>query len=143
MDVFDHHDRALRADDGRLDARLLPLIRRHLRKGNQRSRQTAGSRGLADTEWSKKMGCCGFGFGHWRDDASRQTPDSWRRPPSSGNRAFDEYRVATLRRLEDEQHAFREFLTRLRMAKDKAEFDQFMTDGRARQEPGTSPPSGH
>jgi Protein of unknown function (DUF2852) len=51
---------------------------------------------------------------------------------SSGNRAFDEYRTETLRRLEDEQREFRDFLERLRQAKDKAEFDQFMTDRRNR-----------
>jgi hypothetical protein len=84
------------------------------------------------------MGCCGIGFGHRRDDATGQAHDKWRQPPTSGNRAFDEYRVATLRRLEDEQREFREFLSRLRMAKDKAEFDQFMAEGRTRQEP---PPS--
>jgi hypothetical protein len=50
---------------------------------------------------------------------------------SSGNRAFDEYRADTLRRLEDEQREFREFLDRLRHAKDKAEFDQFMAERRA------------
>jgi hypothetical protein len=49
---------------------------------------------------------------------------------SSGNRAFDEYRDETLRRLEEEQREFREFLDRLRHAKDKAEFDQFMTERR-------------
>jgi hypothetical protein len=53
----------------------------------------------------------GFGFG----------------PPSSGNRAFDEYRSETLRRLEEEQHEFKDFLERLRHAKDKDEFDQFMS----------------
>ena len=47
---------------------------------------------------------------------------------TSGNSAFDEYRAETLRRLEDEQKEFREFLDRLRQAKDKSEFDQFMTD---------------
>ncbi|MEN5082749.1 DUF2852 domain-containing protein [Bosea sp. TWI1241] len=54
----------------------------------------------------------------------------WGGPPSSGNRAFDEYREETLRRLEDEQREFRDFLERLRMARDKAEFDQFMNDRR-------------
>jgi len=49
----------------------------------------------------------------------------------SGNRAFDEYRIETLRRLEDEQREFLEFLDRLRHAKDKAEFDQFMAERRA------------
>ena len=60
-------------------------------------------------------------------------------PPSSGNRAFDDYRTETLRRLEEEQREFREFLERLRFAKDKAEFDQFMAERRNR--PGTSPQS--
>ena len=50
--------------------------------------------------------------------------------PSSGNRAFDEYREETLRRLEDEQREFMNFLDRLRHAKDKAEFDQFMAERR-------------
>ena len=45
---------------------------------------------------------------------------------TSGNRAFDEYRAETLRRLEEEQREFMEFLDRLRHAKDKVEFDQFM-----------------
>jgi hypothetical protein len=53
---------------------------------------------------------------------------------SSGNSAFDEYRAETLRRLEDEEREFREFLERLRQAKDKAEFDQFMADRRRRPE---------
>ena len=60
--------------------------------------------------------------------------------PSSGNRAFDEYREETLKRLEDEQREFREFLERLRLAKDRAEFDQFMTDRKNKPSPdGQSP----
>ena len=47
---------------------------------------------------------------------------------SSGNSAFDAYKSETLRRLEDEQHAFEAFLQRLRDAKDKQEFDAFMQD---------------
>lgn len=47
---------------------------------------------------------------------------------SSGNTAFDAYKEETLRRLEDEQEQFEAFLERLRAAKDKAEFDQFMDD---------------
>lgn len=47
---------------------------------------------------------------------------------SSGNTAFDAYKADTLQRLEDEQRAFEEFLERLRAAKDKSEFDQFMDD---------------
>lgn len=49
----------------------------------------------------------------------------------SGNSAFDAYKADTLRRLEDEQGKFEAFLERLREAKDKSEFDQFM-DERAR-----------
>jgi hypothetical protein len=51
---------------------------------------------------------------------------------SSGNRAFDEYRAETLRRLEQEQREFLEFLNHLRHAKDKAEFDDFMAERRRR-----------
>ena len=47
---------------------------------------------------------------------------------SSGNTAFDSYKSDTLRRLEEEQTNFESFLERLREAKDKAEFDQFMED---------------
>jgi hypothetical protein len=47
---------------------------------------------------------------------------------TSGNSAFDAYKADTLRRLEEEQTNFESFLTRLRDAKDKAEFDQFMDD---------------
>ena len=46
--------------------------------------------------------------------------------PSTGNRAFDDYRAETLRKLEEEEKEFREFLDRLRFAKDKAEFDDFL-----------------
>ena len=56
---------------------------------------------------------------------------------SSGNNAFDEYRTETLKRLEDEEREFRSFLDRLRHAKDKSEFDQFMADRRNR--PATPP----
>jgi len=51
-------------------------------------------------------------------------------PPPGGNSAFDEYRAETLRRLEEEQKEFVEYLDRLRRARDKAEFDAFMADRR-------------
>ncbi|REC57049.1 DUF2852 domain-containing protein [Rhodosalinus sediminis] len=51
---------------------------------------------------------------------------------ATGNSAFDAYKAETLRRLEEEQHAFESFLERLRAARDKAEFDQFMEE-RARK----------
>jgi len=69
------------------------------------------------------------GAGRWSGGGSRA---------SSGNWAFDEYRAETLRRLEEEQREFREFLQRLRAAKDKAEFDQFMAERRNR--PASPPP---
>ena len=49
---------------------------------------------------------------------------------SSGNRAFDDYRAETLRRLEEEQREFQAYLERLRQARDQAEFDQFMAERR-------------
>ncbi len=50
----------------------------------------------------------------------------------SGNQAFDDYREDTLRGLEEEQREFKLFLERLRKARDKAEFDAFMAERRAR-----------
>ena len=80
---------------------------------------------LAYLIWSGRMGCKGKRSRAWRDS-------HWRGPQyragSSGNAAFDEYRDETLRRLEDEQKEFSDFLDNLRKAKDKAEFEQFMTD---------------
>jgi hypothetical protein len=78
---------------------------------------------LAYMIWSKRMfnGSCAKRTHHVRHAFS-----------SSGNSAFDAYKTETLRRLEEEQAAFEEFLKRLRDAKDKAEFDQFMDD-RARR----------
>ena len=66
-----------------------------------------------------------------RMDRVRSAGD-WFGPTSSGNRAFDDYRSETLKRLEDEQREFKEFLARLRFAKDRAEFDQFMGERRQR-----------
>jgi hypothetical protein len=76
-------------------------------------------------------------------DAKRPAGTWWQPSPrQSGNRAFDEYRQETLRRLEEEQREFQEFLTRLRMAKDKAEFDQFMAERRTRSDPSSRESSG-
>ena len=71
---------------------------------------------------------------------SRMAGGPWHQGPSSGNRAFDDYRAETLRRLEEEQREFREFLERLRFAKDKTEFDQFMSERRNRPAPDTPQP---
>jgi hypothetical protein len=97
---------------------------------------------LAFTLWSRRMSCwSGHGYDHWQEKMERMRakmerfgPGGWH-GPSSGNRAFDEYRSETLQRLEEEQREFREFLQRLRMAKDKSEFDQFMTERRNRPAP--------
>jgi len=87
---------------------------------------------------SGRMGCRAFRrYGNnpgsaWQRGAPWSGWKNWcggeRATPTSGNRAFDEYRAETLRRLEEEQKDFAAFLERLRFAKDKAEFDQFMTD---------------
>src|SRR5262245_17239441 len=76
------------------------------------------------------MGC---GARRWQQNTPGNMSGWWGgRSASSGNRAFDEYRAETLRRLEDEQREFKEFLDRLRHAKDKAEFDEFMAERRRR-----------
>jgi hypothetical protein len=80
------------------------------------------------SRWQEKMERMQGKVDRMRDRMERS--GEWWGPPSSGNRAFDEYRAETLRRLEEEQREFREFLQRLRQAKDKAEFDMFMADRR-------------
>ena len=81
---------------------------------------------LAYMIWGKRM------FGKSCNRSHRNRHRGWAGSPSSGNAAFDAYKSDMLKRLEDEQSAFTEFLKRLREAKDKAEFDQFMDD-RARR----------
>ncbi|CAA0103899.1 Uncharacterised protein [Starkeya nomas] len=99
---------------------------------------------LAYSIGSGRMFCSGRrGFGRWQEEgaeAFRSFGGRFGRGfQSSGNRAFDEYREETLRRLEEEQKDFRSFLDRLRQAKDKAEFDQFMADRRNRPAPAPEP----
>jgi len=74
---------------------------------------------LAYMIWSKRMfnGSCG-----------KSRPMTRHKFRTSGNSAFDAYKADTLRRLEEEQDAFEAFLQRLRDAKDKSEFDQFMDE---------------
>jgi len=78
---------------------------------------------LAYMIWSKRMfkGSCARRSTHHLNPARH-------RFNSTGNAAFDSYKSQTLRRLEEEQDAFEAFLQRLREAKDKSEFDQFMDD---------------
>lgn len=98
----------------------------------------AGLAILAYAIGSGRMGCgAKRGFNRWREEGGEAMRGAfgncWTRPmASSGNKAFDEYRQDTLRRLEEEQSEFKDFLERLRQAKDKAEFDQFM---QGRKEP--------
>jgi Protein of unknown function (DUF2852) len=74
--------------------------------------------------WARKMERHGYG----------------RASMSSGNTAFDAYKTDTLKRLEEEQHAFETFLQRLRDAKDKSEFDAFMDDrAKANREADAAP----
>ncbi|MEM7519831.1 MAG: DUF2852 domain-containing protein [Pseudomonadota bacterium] len=75
---------------------------------------------LAYMIWSKRM----FSRKTCKSYGSRRMTTT----RSTGNSAFDAYRDDTLRRLQDEQKNFEAFLERLRDAKDKAEFDQFMDD---------------
>ena len=78
---------------------------------------------LAYMIWSKRM------FGKSCSTRGRHNARYARTAmKSSGNTAFDAYKSETLRRLEEEQTNFESFLERLRDAKDKAEFDQFMEE---------------
>ena len=104
-------------------------------------------------KWSGRMFCSRHGrYGRWygAEDRSegreaREEFRAWRRRHrwsrhgASGNVAFDEYREETLRKLDEEQREFRDFLDRLRAAKDRAEFDQFMNERRNRP-PAPEPP---
>lgn len=93
---------------------------------------------LAYLMWSGRMSCWKHGHGRWhnlRNPAGR----SWGRREATGNRAFDAYRDETLRRLEDEKREFLDFLERLRQARDRAEFDQFMAERRRPAAPEAPP----
>jgi hypothetical protein len=110
-----------------------------------------GLAALAFSIGSGRMGCGMHGCGRWEDRWQRKMEhmqskmdwmksriggggpggNSWR-GPSSGNAAFDEYRNDTIKRLEEEQREFRDFLERLRFAKDKTEFDAFMAERKNR-----------
>jgi hypothetical protein len=92
---------------------------------------------LAYMIWSKRM------FTRNGTSMTRSVRRSYRTMGamrSSGNAAFDAYKADTLRRLEEEQEAFEAFLQRLRDAKDKSEFDQFMDERsrNGRSSPGDS-----
>jgi len=88
---------------------------------------------LAYMIWSGRMGCSGNR--RWRE-RMREGMHRWHaREEHGSNSAFDDYRQETLKRLEEEEREFRAFLDRLRRAKDKAEFDEFMAERKRRPEP--------
>lgn len=104
---------------------------------------------LAYMLWSGRMNCGWHGsrsrwesrFADRFDRARARVEDeikNFSKTYSSGNKAFDDYREATLKRLEEEEREFRTFLDRLRQAKDKSEFDQFMAERRDRPAAGES-----
>src|ERR1044072_9524430 len=102
-------------------------------------------------KWSGRM-FCSRRYGHWSGPdgrearrEAREESRAWKHRhrwggQSSGNVAFDEYREETLRKLDEEQREFRDFLDRLRAAKDRAAFDQFMNERRSRP-PAAEPPA--
>jgi len=78
--------------------------------------------------WSKRM------FSG-TSKSTRMSRHPWQ-SGTTGNAAFDAYKADTLKRLEEEQTNFEGFLARLREAKDKAEFDQFMEERAKRRNEG-------
>jgi hypothetical protein len=91
--------------------------------------------------WSGRMGCGRRGR---RSDWQQRMAGKFERKMSkwgmqakayqpTGNEAFDEYREETLRRLEEEADEFNNFLERLRKARDRQQFEDFMRDRRNRQ----------
>jgi Protein of unknown function (DUF2852) len=104
---------------------------------------------LAYIIWSGRMSCTSYGpwgenrrerwerkMAKWQGKMNAYSSGSNRGFAPTGNRAFDEYRDSMLKRLEDEASEFQDFLARLRMARDKQEFDQYMSDRQKRGENG-------
>lgn len=79
---------------------------------------------------------------HSRRGCSSRSRRSRHNYYSSGNTAFDTYREDTLQRLEEEQGEFEVFLDKLRQAKDKTEFDEFMTERKNRPDETPDAPEG-
>ena len=70
----------------------------------------------------------------WTFEARRQRQRYFYTGPSTGNSAFEEYRRGELerleaerRRLDEESRAFAQFVEELKRAKDREEFDAFMS----------------
>ncbi|MCD2175670.1 DUF2852 domain-containing protein [Rhizobium sp. C4] len=115
---------------------------------------------LAFTIWSGRMGCRSYAYAGYRDER-RAWKEAWRdrkremremfrsernrfggAMSATGNSAFDDYKAETLRRLEQEQAEFGEFLDNLRRSRDKAEFEQFMQSRRNATAPATTETNG-
>jgi Protein of unknown function (DUF2852) len=78
-------------------------------------------------------------YSNWRAEKGEKTfgfaSQAWSAQAGSGNAAFDTYKKQQLdrleaerRKLDEEQKAFAEHLTKLRRAKDQEEFDRFMAE---------------
>jgi hypothetical protein len=91
----------------------------------------------------------GGSWGHWGHGPWGSASSSWSswQGSRSGNQAFEDYKRATLERLEaerrklaEEERAFADFLRELRRARDREEFDRFMQSRRQQgQAPGEGP----
>lgn len=90
---------------------------------------------LAYLIWSGRMGCS--------NSSNRTSWTSWKSRQGgmggTGNRAFDQHREDTLRRLEEEAAEFKDFVDRLKFAKDQEEFDRFMSERRTSAQTRTEP----
>jgi biopolymer transport protein ExbB/TolQ len=64
--------------------------------------------------------------------STARTPAPRAETQPSENRAFEEYRAETLRRLDEERAKFGEYLERLRKSKDREAFDSFIAERRTR-----------
>lgn len=70
--------------------------------------------------------------GDWvRGKTTSRQGHAARRTGGTGNSAFEDYREATLKRLQEEEAEFHAFMERLRKARDKEEFDRFMAERNA------------
>ncbi len=87
-------------------------------------------RGCSAERFDRKMQRLQAKMDRWRS----ASPQGYSR---SGNQAFDAYRNETLSRLEQEEAEFHAYLQRLRQARDKAEFDQFMAERNGQTGPAT------
>ncbi|MFD1254516.1 hypothetical protein DEVEQU_01425 [Devosia equisanguinis] len=92
-----------------------------------------GSAEKAQAYWNK-------GCSYMRNNNKRQGFGPARHA-SSGNAAFDDYRAEQMRRLEEERarldaeiDAFHEYMANLNKAKDREEFDRFMSERRGNRQ---------